>query len=557
MENTMRLFRTLAVTGLVTVAGAACADLEVTNLNAPDRERALATANDVENLIAGSFQTMWSGIYIWQPGPALSVSADAHSSSWGNFGMRDFGEEPRKAIDNSPSYSYAYVMEDTWGPLYAAISAASDGIAAIGNGLEIGIDGQNTQRALFFGKMVQGLSHMWLGVLFDKAFIVDETTDLSTLDGSAFSEPQAVFDAGLAKVSEAISIAQANDFDVPSGWVGFAGSWDSAFAVKFMRGYRARLTAAMARSPEERQALPWAQIIADAQASFTGDEAYNMEYTDSWGWMVNKTYAGQFSGWGRVDVRHLGPADQSGNYAAWLNTPVAERNAINIITPDSRVTGQTDTDGDGDLYDESGSLYLFIGSSPFPASRGTYHYSHYKASEWDYLSSFEGVYPDLTADEMQFLIAEGLYRTGDQAGAMAIVNASRANGGLDPFAAPGDEAPGCIPRMQFNPTQCGDLLEALKYEKRIDLFHYGPGTEFFDDRGWGDLVSGTPLELPVPGGELEIILEEIYTFGGSAGNAAPNIVTDLSSEGIKIKSDALQEYNERMQKDFKAGIVAH
>ena len=63
----MRIFRTLAVTGLVAVAGAACADLEVTNLNAPDRARALATANDVENLIAGSFQTFWSGIYIWYP----------------------------------------------------------------------------------------------------------------------------------------------------------------------------------------------------------------------------------------------------------------------------------------------------------------------------------------------------------------------------------------------------------------------------------------------------------------------------------------------------------
>jgi hypothetical protein len=554
----MRLFRTLAVTGLVAVAGAACADLEVTNLNAPDRERALATANDVENLIAGSFQTFWGGVYIWAPGPALSVSADAHSSSWGNFGMRDFGEEPRKAIDNSPAYSYSYVMEDPWGGLYAGVSAASDGLAAIANGLEIGPNGADTQRAVFMGKMVQGLAHMWLGVLFDKAFIVDETVDLSTLDGEAFSEPSAVFDAGLAKIAEAISIAQANDLSIPSEWVGYNGSWDSDYAIKFLRGYRARMQAAMARTPEERQALPWAQIIADAQASFTGDERFSgFDDGDNWSWMVIKTYAGQFSGWGRVDVRHVGPADQSGAYADWLATPTAERQPINIVTTDSRVTGQTDTDGDGDLYDENGSLYSFLGTSPFPASRGTYHYSHYKAAEWDYLNSFEGEYPDLTADEMQFLIAEGLYRTGDQAGAMAIVNASRANGGLDPFAAPGDAAPNCTPRMQFNPSQCGDLLEALKYEKRIDLFHYGPATEFFDDRGWGNLVPGTPLEMPVPGGELEIILEEIYTFGGSAGNAAPNIVTDVSPAALKVKAEALQKFNERIQKDAKAGIVAH
>jgi|GEM_PF-5658926 len=43
----MKILRILAVTGLVAMAGAACADLEVTNLNDPDRERALATPGDV------------------------------------------------------------------------------------------------------------------------------------------------------------------------------------------------------------------------------------------------------------------------------------------------------------------------------------------------------------------------------------------------------------------------------------------------------------------------------------------------------------------------------
>ena len=38
----MRLFRTLALTGLLAVAGTACADLEVTNLNNPDRDRAIS-----------------------------------------------------------------------------------------------------------------------------------------------------------------------------------------------------------------------------------------------------------------------------------------------------------------------------------------------------------------------------------------------------------------------------------------------------------------------------------------------------------------------------------
>jgi hypothetical protein len=33
----------------------------------------------------------------------------------------------------------------------------------------------------------------------------------------------------------------------------------------------------------------------------------------------------------------------------------------------------------------------------------------------------------------------------------------------------------------------------------------------FDRRGWGDLVVGTPFELPIPGAELELLEEAIYT----------------------------------------------
>ena len=45
----MKAFRILGVSGLVMLAVTACADLEVVNLNDPDRERALATAGDVES----------------------------------------------------------------------------------------------------------------------------------------------------------------------------------------------------------------------------------------------------------------------------------------------------------------------------------------------------------------------------------------------------------------------------------------------------------------------------------------------------------------------------
>ena len=92
-------------TAVIALAGA-CVDLDVTNLNDPDRERALSSASDVEALISGGFQAWWATAHYSYPASAMSTAADAHSSSWGNWGMRDAGWEPRKAYNNDAAYSY-------------------------------------------------------------------------------------------------------------------------------------------------------------------------------------------------------------------------------------------------------------------------------------------------------------------------------------------------------------------------------------------------------------------------------------------------------------------
>ena len=42
----------------------ACADLDVTNTNAPDQSRALASPADVESLIKSTFLTWWQGVHV-------------------------------------------------------------------------------------------------------------------------------------------------------------------------------------------------------------------------------------------------------------------------------------------------------------------------------------------------------------------------------------------------------------------------------------------------------------------------------------------------------------
>ena len=56
-----KAFKVLAIGSLVLFGASACADLEVTNLNAPDAARSLASAGDVSSLIAGGYNTFFAG----------------------------------------------------------------------------------------------------------------------------------------------------------------------------------------------------------------------------------------------------------------------------------------------------------------------------------------------------------------------------------------------------------------------------------------------------------------------------------------------------------------
>jgi hypothetical protein len=58
------------------------------------------------------------------------------------------------------------------------------------------------------------------------------------------------------------------------------------------------------------------------------------------------------------------------------------------------------------------------------------------------------------------------------------------------------------------------LWDALKWEKRIETAYTHFAGWFFDGRGWGDLVQGTPLDWAPPFAELQArfrVGSQIYT----------------------------------------------
>jgi hypothetical protein len=125
--------------------------------------------------------------------------------------------------------------------------------------------------------------------------------------------------------------------------------------------------------------------------------------------------------------------------------------------------------------------------------------------------------PTITLAEMRLLVAEGLFRQGNKAGAADIINETREAAGLNATDANGTNT-SCVPKLPNG--QCGDLWEMLKWEKRMETVFTGINVVgwFWDGRGWGDLWKDTPLMFPVPCQELEVLqLLPCNTYGGPGG----------------------------------------
>ncbi len=526
-----------AATGLATAVGNGTATITARTGGVSGSAELSATfvaPQYVEGLIAGSFNTWWyrANHHAYAHGMATSVMADQHTSSWGNFYMREAGSEPRQPIVYDPSHPYAYVLERPFEKNYTAIVAARDGLIAIaGNDgqlftnddTQVGTDGEDTPRALAFARFVQGLAHASVGVLYDRGLIVDETTDLEAVDWSPYAD---MVNAGLGYLQEAIDWASDTTFTIPSDWVGTDADIDNQELVRLAHSYMARFMASVARDVGERAAVDWGSVITHIDAGITADFVLQGDGED---WVDDYKYNGARPGWSRIDLRMLGPADQQGSWPAWEALPPADRMPFDIDTDDARLPAYPPTmvNADWDCYQTTGrttscgKLYTEYRDPmrPFQPEYGTYHFSGYADVRYvDYLDDHLGQMVEMNMAEMNLLKAEALIRTGQAASAVPLINITReANGELPPVTVDGASGARCVPRNLDG--SCGDLMEAMKYEKRWETFLTWPGLAFYDDRGWGDLITGTSIQWPVPVQELSALVNKIYTAGPAGDNA--------------------------------------
>jgi starch-binding outer membrane protein, SusD/RagB family len=511
-----------ALGALLLTGAVACTDLTVPNQNQPDQERVLAEPGDVEALVAGGFQS-WFLSNTWQRHSTFAVVAFENSVTTANWGLIERPAIPRPPIGNTSADAYVTTYNEGWYGNYAVIVTASRGLQATATTPIIDEAGVNqTPRAHAWARLLQGLAHGMLALDYDSAFIFDETSDPANLSLAPYNE---VMTAALGYLDQAIALANANTFTIPNSWAQGAGMSNQRVA-QVARSYKARFRANVARNAAERAAVDWNAVIADVNAGITTDLTIA---TDGSNWYHYPLYLMQFLGpWHQMNYFMLGMADQSGRYQAWLQENPAGATPFVMVTPDQRFPQGADTTTQRAT---PGRYIQYKGFQDHAqAGRGQWRWSLYRDVRHIAAGRLGVAGPAalITVRELALLRAEGLFRTGNQQGAADIINETRvANGGLTPTNAAGLNVE-CVPRLPNG--SCGNLLEMLKWEKRIENF--GQNVWFYDSRGWGDLFINTPIHLPVPARELQVLGKPLYTTGGGMNpGSAPKSTYAFPAEG--------------------------
>jgi hypothetical protein len=508
------------VTAAVLLLG--CQNLDVENLNAPDEARALATPSDIESLIAGSFLTWFDGIQSSTPNMSLAMPSDTYTCGWGNFGMGVMSEEPRKEFENTVTSGVRGVVEEPWFDLYGAISAASDGIRNIEAG-NVTLGEEDNMRAIGFGKLVQGLAHGWLALMFDQGFILDENVDLNTtqLEFQPYTEVMA---AAIQQLEAAITIFNSNDFTLPTTWIN-GKAFTSAELAQVAHSFIARYMVLVPRDRTERSNVAWNTVVSHIDQGITEDFSIlgdGAGRSSTW-YSGTHWYSGpiNWGTWQRVDYKLIGPSDAGTDYDAWLNSNVNDRDEFIFESSDKRIwDGTLAADG----TQNPGTQFAQTGPTTF--IREAYGFSRYGHSRFEEVTATDNgsAIVLFRLSEHDFMRAEALLNTGGSTAEIAALldKTHVIDGGYTTAAT---LAAGSInDPLQPQHNKGATLWSVLKYEKLVDLLGTFSGREYWEKRGWGELTSGNAIHFPVPALDLETLQLALYTFGGVGGTgSAPKV----------------------------------
>jgi len=551
MRNFIRGAALVALAAL----GACDKQLTVANPNSPNASQALASPSDLENFLGSYYKRYHTGIY----GTSSNQEAMAAVMSFESFSTLSnncIGQRvgiPRAGNDNTPGNLCSPEQRNVYQVENEVQRVASSVLKQlITPGYTLGSPAEDA-RGKAFAEFLRGLALGTLAETYDSTAIIDETMDAS--DPGKLQGYKEVAQASVDALQKAIDFANESanaagtgGFPLPPSWIPSPTSFTAPEFIKLAHSYRARYAADWARNPTERAAVNWAQVIADAQAGITADHLIT---TNTVGGPIDN-WRSTFDGPGDYQTQPafiIGMGDVSGAYAAWTALPLTARGvpAFHMVSPDLRLPqGNSRADQQADFPISTCSAastpckrYIANRASAsdktaqigWGASEYDFNRFHSWATSGDGTSR-NGNVVFFTVAELNLLEAEGHIQKSEFAQAAALINKTRvANGGLPAITALDNTSPvpggdvNCVPKVPKalqGPVVCGNMMEALKWEKRLETENTHWMAWYLDSRGWGDLPEGTPVHWATPYSDLQVRQLPVYSVGGSnpTGGAA-------------------------------------
>lgn len=485
------------------MVGSGCGDLEVTNPNAPDIKRALASANDVKNLSISTINSWYLTSTYLEPYLATSATADMLTSNYGNFGMRFNNLEPRIAYENLSAGGDREVARAPWDFNYSALGAANDAVKAFAGGLSLGSTAE-TSKYKHLAMFSQAASLMNLALWFDKAFIVDEAFDPAGPKPvlKPYGEVSA---AALAKWEALIASSSGNTATYSQAELPMVGNLTGARLNRLANTFAALTMAYTPRNATENAAVNWAKVATLADKGIgTGSAGapFDMFVTgDLINWYSYINFFGNEHSWTRTDHRLINLMD--GTTPPKFNGTVPPKGT----SPDARY--ETDFQYcQASNPPQTGTAASCTTPVLGDPGRGIYmqsvwfhrRYAHHARTT----STTRGqtAVPYILAAENDLIRAEALIRSGgSKTTAATLINNSRVTRGN-------------LPALTGAETNAV-MLAAIDYERQVELFHSN-GLDLPRARQGltARLQAGTFRHLPIPAKELETLGLPIYTFGG-------------------------------------------
>ena len=555
----------LAATAAASLAAAsACKSdeaLGVENTDNPDVARAFATPDGVENVLKNGFLQILGATHgtsnaIW---PAAQATAQESYGSVANFGLAQRGAIPRSVIDNTKGNPTQVENYRDFQQLFLRGRLIANALGAfdvqLKSGASIGTAFQD-QRARSFGFFALAMANGEGAMMYDSIAVVDPS--LGPGDVPALTGYKEAMVAALVQLDSAIIIANRSKTAtgatasgltgyLPSDWMRTASAPTSADDyIRLVRSTKARFRAGIARNPTERAAVNWTAVVDDAANGITSDWVLDLNANLGWSaaWLNQMAVA---SSWSGMTPAIIGMADTTSGYASWIAQPRGDRAPFLIMTPDNRFPKGTTR---AEQITSSPALAASLPSTYFRArapgedifgeAYGNSFYDHGRFMSYRQGSSI-GKWVWMSRTESEMLQAEGLIRLNRAAEALPLVNRTRTANGLPAFttptgrapAQPGGSATSCVPRTPTaagGTLECGTLLEAVKWEKRMETLFTGYAQWFFDSRGWGDLPVGSPLMYPVPYQEMDA--RYLTAYNGQVGDPLWQAVSSTYGFGV-------------------------